>query len=291
MVKQSNFNIVGIGELVWDIYPKNRYIGGSAANFAIHSNRLGNNGIIVSRVGNDNAGSEIIKALQQRNINVDFVQIDPQIKTGIVQLSVDNYGIPHYKCSTEAAFDYIQDKENINEIPNMADAIYFDLIAQRNSITRTTIHSILNRANNALKIFDINIRSWTKEINVIIQKSLKIADAIKANLDEIETLQQEWQHPEQDILDFVKFLLRNYSIKIAAITLGESGCYLINEKQIFKQEIAKNGNVIDTNGAGDAFTAAFVHKYLRGAPLPEIANFSTEIAALVVKANGATPVI
>lgn len=287
-MNRTMFNVIGIGELVWDTYPNNRFIGGSAANFSIHSNQLGDRGIIVSRVGNDTPGSELLRELNDRGLTTDYIQIDFQKPTGSVHVKIDETGIPRYCCSEDAAFDTLELNDKLKQIASEANAVYFNLIAQRHSFAQLSIRSFLDFSPQALKLFDLNLRKWTQEIDSVIVESLKYSNIVRMNIAELRTLQHSWNVDESDIVNFSRFLIDTYSLELVIVTMGENGCYLVTKNEHVQSQGRKR-HVIDTNGAGDAFASAVVHKYLRQASLAEIAEFGNQIAGYVTQQFGATP--
>jgi len=282
----SAYRIVGIGELTWDVYPEGKYVGGSAANVVFHARQLGDQGILISRVGADADGKALVDKLQTLKIATDFIQVDPAINTGVVHITVDEQGNPQYRCSRNTAFDYLQLTEHITEISASADAVYFSLIAQRHPVARKTIHAFLEMASTAFKIFDLNIRKWTPEIDDIIQRSLTLANALKANEAEIRLLQQAWGHSQNELIEFITKIIKDFQLRLVTVTLGENGCLIANEQESITVATTIK-SVLDTTGAGDAFTAAVIHQYLRQASLLEIAELGNQIAGIVAQHKGA----
>ncbi len=288
-MKNPKFNIIGIGEILWDIYDNNRkYLGGAPTNFAIHCAQLGNNGIIVSRIGKDELGQEIIKSLIERDVTEKYIQSDPGKRTGTVKVKLDKKGKPQFKCTNNVAFDYLQTEKNLMEFSTQADGILFGTLAQRNKISRTTILNFLSEAKTAFKIYDVNLRGWNKETEEIVINSLALCDAIKLNDSELTILKNVWQ-PNLDALAFLSYLLTKYHLKLAALTLGENGCILLNRDTTIKTKGLKI-SAIDTTGCGDAFAAGLMDQYLKNKSLKEISEFSNALGAFVAQYFGATPV-
>jgi fructokinase len=286
-MSSTKFNIVGIGEILWDLYESEKFLGGAPANFAIHCQQLGDRGIIVSRIAKDELGQEILNSLQKRGLETNYIQLDSNKPTGLVKVTLDKNGKPKFECTTDVAFDYLEINAKLNRLTDDADAILFGTLAQRNNRTRETIQQFLKRATQAFKIHDINLRGWSKQNEEIIIKSLTLADAIKLNDDELNTLRTAWQ-PNLDDIDFLQFLIEKYQLKLAALTLGENGSILINRDEVVEQNGIKI-KPIDTTGCGDAFAAGMIHYYLRKKPLSEIAAFANLLGAFVALFPGATP--
>jgi len=287
-MKPSEFNIVGIGEILWDVYEDAKFLGGAPANFAIHCQLLGDNGIIVSRIGNDELGYEITNSLLQRGLKTDYIQSDSKKPTGSVKVTLDKNGKPTFDCTTDVAFDYLAMNSKLHQLAQTADAILFGSLAQRSSKTRETIQKFLKQAVGAFKVYDINLRGWDDQTEQIVNQSLILANAIKLNDDELNTLRNAWQ-PGIDVISFLQYLIEAYQLKLAALTLGENGCALVKPGEVVELPGIKI-KPIDTTGCGDAFAAAMIHNYLREKPLSEIAAFSNLLGAYVALFPGATPV-
>jgi len=286
-MNKTSFNIIGIGEILWDIYEDGKYLGGAPANFAIHCQQLGDRGIIVSRIGNDESGKAMKNLLRARNLTTEFIQQDTEKPTGTVKVFLDEKGKPRFGCSVDVAFDYLQMDNNLQQLSSEADAILFGTLAQRNPVLRMTIHKFLSLSDNAFKIYDINLRGWNNNTEKIVHQSLNVCNAIKLNDHELEILKNAWQ-PGIDDISFLKFLIKRYNLKLAALTLGENGCILLNAEEIIQLKGIKI-EPKDTTGCGDAFAAGLIYLHLRNKSLKEIALFSNLIGAFTALFAGATP--
>jgi len=287
-MEPTKFNIIGIGEILWDIYADKKYLGGAPANFAIHCQQLGDNGIVVSRTGKDELGDEISNSLLQRGLETKYIQQDSVKPTGSVKVTLDENGRPTFECTRDVAFDYLSMNADLSQLARNADAVLFGTLAQRNTKTRTTVHQFLKQADNAFKIFDINLRGWDEQTEEIVTQSLTLSNAIKLNDDELNIVRNAWQPGINDIA-FLKYLIESYQLKLAALTLGENGCILVKPAEVVEQPGIKI-EPIDTTGCGDAFAAAMTHHYLRQKSLVEIAAFSNQVGAYVALFPGATPI-
>lgn len=286
-MNSSQFTIVGIGEILLDIYENTKFLGGAPANFAIHCHQLGDNGIIISRTGNDELGLEIFNSLQQRKMDISYIQQDSNKPTGSVKVTLDKNGKPKFECTTDVAFDYLAMNDRLSRLAEDVDAILFGTLAQRNIKTRESIQQFLKRAVHAFKIYDINLRGWNKQTEAIVKQSLNLANAIKLNDEEVDTLRNAWQ-PEKDNITFLKYLIEDFQLELAALTSGEKGCILVIRDEVVKQQGIKI-KPVDTTGCGDAFAAGMIHYCLRKKPLTEVAAFSNLLGAYVALFPGATP--
>ena len=286
-MENSRFNIIGIGEILWDIYENEKYLGGAPTNFAYHCQQLSDRGIVVSRVADDELGRSIIDSLCQKGLETGYIQLDCNQKTGTVRVTIDAAGKPRFQCRTDVAFDYLEFDDQLHSLAQQADAVLFGTLAQRNNIARASINNFLAAASHAFKIFDINLRGWDRATERIIEDSLTLADAIKLNDDELHILNRAWQ-PKLDEPEFLQFLLDKFDLQLAALTLGPHGCVLAT-----KHEVIRSGGltieVKDTTGCGDAFAAALTCGYLRRKSLNDVAAASNLLGAFVALFSGATP--
>jgi fructokinase len=286
---EKKYTVVGVGEVLWDIYRDHRYVGGAPSNFAIHATQLGDEGVLVARVGDDAMGRELIQSLRQRQLGVEHVQIDANKVTGTVMVSLDALGVPSFRCSHDVAFDYLQYVPELETLAKRAEAILFGTLAQRSIISRKTILRFLQAAPNAVRIFDVNSRAGVEALRTIVPDSLALANVIKMSRAETVLLQQIFRRAGESRPKFVDFLIKKYHLRLVAITYGDFGCEVYDGNTMRKVE-GLPVQAVDATGAGDAFVAGLVHQLLRGAPLRELAEFANLLGAFVCTKNGATPV-
>lgn len=282
----EKLKIAGLGEVLWDIYEDKKYLGGAPANFAAHVNQAGAFGIILSRVGNDPLGDQLMEELLSRDIDVSGVQVDPQHPTGTVKVTLDENGVPDFQCIEDVSYDYMEFNEIWRNIAQEIDAVLFGTLAQRSAVSRKALQRFLQQTA-AVKVFDINLRGWSEQIRQTVTDSLQLADIIKLNRDELQRLKQI-SNKGQDDFDFLRQLIKDYDLKMAALTVGAKGCYVLTATEKAYHPGFKI-KVVDTVGAGDAFAAGMVVKYLSGALPAEIAEFGNRLGALVSMKNGAVP--
>lgn len=284
----KKFKVVGLGEVLWDIYQDQRHLGGAPANFAIHVNQLGDEGLLVSRVGDDGMGKGLLHALRDRKLATDCVQLDRKKGTGTVMISLDIKGVPTFQCSQDVAFDYLKFTPALEKVARSCDAVMFGTLAQRSNVARENILQFLRAAHDAVKIFDVNTRASEATLLKILPPSLELADILKMNDGETEILRRVLRRDGDSTERFVQYLLHEYDFSLIAITYGDNGCGLFNREESCRVP-GLPIKVVDTTGAGDAFSAGLMHKYLRQAPLPEIAAFANTTGAFVCTKSGATP--
>ncbi len=276
--------IVGIGELLWDMLPSGKAIGGAPANFAYHAGRLGEEGWVVSAVGDDALGHEILDVLDEKRLHSLVAMVDKP--TGTVQVSLDDAGVPTYTIVEDVAWDHIPFTPKMQDLASRADAVCFGSLVQRNGSRASVLKFLEAVPASALKVFDINLRQhfYTPEI---LRKSLEIADVLKINDEEIVTL-SEMFGLGSDPREACRKLIGQYSLRFVLLTKGARGSEVISPDEVIPQGVGKV-DVVDTVGAGDAFTAAFTVAYLRGDSLADAQKLAGEVTAYVCSHKGAMP--
>jgi len=282
--------VVGLGEALWDILPEGKKIGGAPANFAYHVSQFGLEGQVVSAVGDDNSGNEIIEFFHEKNLQHTIEKVD--YPTGTVQVELNPQGIPFYDIKENVAWDNIPFSEKIKEVAQQTYAVCFGSLAQRNIISRQTINAFLNTIPDTpeyYKIFDINLRQefYTKEV---LCHSMQQCNILKINDEELETVSHMFGYPDIDPQDKCRILLSKYNLRILILTCGSNGSYVFTPDNIsFVQ--TPQVEVTDTVGAGDSFTAAFISGIIKGLPVPEAHQLAVNVSAYVCTQHGAMPVL
>lgn len=280
--------IIGLGEVLWDCYPYEKYLGGAPANVAIHAQRLSEKGIIVSAVGQDKLGDEIVETLKKQHIETNYIQRCSTHPTGTVDIHLDEEGNPHFDCSREVAFDYIEWQDEYKKLTGMADAVLVGTLAQRNKTSFQTIQKFLNTAPSALKLFDINIRGWSEMTQWIVEETLASVDILKINEAELDHMSRAFWREEKESIHFLDWLVEKYELKLVVLSLGEKGCVITNgQERIVSPGIKVN--VVDTTGCGDGFLAGLIIKYLTNCPLEETAEYANYLGGFLATQKSATP--
>ena len=277
--------VVGLGEILWDVFPEYKILGGAPANFAYHVSQFGFNGYAVSAIGDDLLGKEILASLEEKKLNYLIETTD--YPTGTVQVTLSKGGIPAYEINENVAWDNISFGAKVENLAKNTQAVSFGTLAQRNLISKDTIRRYLAAMpQDSLKIFDINLRQhyYTKEI---IHESLMMANALKINDEEILEIASlnEWAGNEQDIC---KIILEKYQLDILILTKGTDGSFIFTPR-ISSYLPTPKVHVADTVGAGDSFTAAFVASYLHGDRIEDAHQLAVEVSAYVCTQHGAMP--
>ncbi len=277
---------IGLGELLWDVLPGGRQLGGAPANFAFHANSLGGLGVPVSRVGDDALGREALALLAQRGLCPDHVSVDSAHPTGTVDAVLDEAGVATYVFPDDVAWDHLAFDQRTRALAASAQVICFGSLAQRSPVSRRAVRSLLRGAPDALIVFDVNLRQNFYDQDVI-RASLRLADVLKINDDELRVLTRLFCLPQGERAALETLLCR-HNLALAVLTRGARGSLLVSPGAASDLQ-GRSVPVVDTVGAGDAFTAAFSLAYLRGASLDEINRYASAVAAHVCGRAGAMP--
>jgi fructokinase len=282
-----SFKIVGIGEVLWDLLPAGPQLGGAPANFAYHAHALGAHASVVTRVGKDSFGQAIRQRFEQLGIAAGTVQVDDIAPTGTVSVELADRGIPNYVIHENVAWDRLAvTPEGLNAVCQ-ADAICFGSLAQRCEPARTSIQKLVAAAPaGALRIFDINLRQKYFSRSVI-EQSLQLANVLKLNDGELVILAEMFGLPGAT-RQHIELLAHKFGLQLVALTRGPAGS-LLYQNGHWSQCHSIPIKIVDTVGAGDAFTAALVLGLLQKMPLDEINALADEVARHVCSNAGATP--
>lgn len=283
----KKFKIAGLGEVLWDIYGEEKYPGGAPANVAANISYSGNDAIILSRIGNDKLGQELLAFFESKNINTANVQIDQQKPTGTVNIKLKNAN-PAFTITDDVAYDNLEYSSQWLKLTESLDSITFGTLAQRNYASHLAIQSLLKMSINSIKLFDVNLRYYNENTINIIMESLQYTDILKLNDKELKIIRDEYNNHEDDDIIFIRTLLSEFDIKLAAVTYSDNGCLCI-DKMDYAFHPGFKVKVVDTTGAGDAFSAGLIIKYLENATLKETATFCNKLGAYVCTKKGACP--
>jgi len=279
--------ILAFGELLWDMLPQATVLGGAPFNFAYRVHALGNRAWMISRLGRDKLGQLAWQKTIELGLDTTLLQWDEHHSTGTVDVRFDQQQNPDYVINPDVAYDYIEWNPSLAQAAAQADCLCFGSLVQRSTITRKTLARLLHAAPQALKFFDINLRKNCYDENSI-DFSLQQAHILKLNEDEAYQLAQMLGLGWKSLPDFCAAMLKKCSLRFVLVTLGEKGAFAM----------AKDGNayytpgyqvtLADPCGAGDAFSAGFLHQLLQQASLADACEFGNLLGAMVATQQGAT---
>lgn len=282
--------VVGMGEALWDVLPEGKKIGGAPANFAYHVSQFGLPSCVVSAVGDDDLGREIIENFTAKGLKQLIA--DVPYPTGTVQVEIDQSGVPQYEIKENVAWDNIPYTERLESLAERTTAVCFGSLAQRNVVSRNTINrflDVVSRNEGNLIVFDVNLRQgfYNKEI---LCNSMKRCNILKINDEELVTVSRMFGYPGIDLQDKCWILLGKYNLKMLILTCGINGSYVFTPGNVSFQPTPKV-EVADTVGAGDSFTAAFISSVLKGKSVSEAHSLAVRTSAFVCTEKGAMPTL
>ncbi|MCC5941023.1 MAG: hypothetical protein JJU37_05725 [Balneolaceae bacterium] len=279
------YKTISFGEVLWDIFPDYKKPGGSPANLAYHLHVLGNKSILVSRVGKDRNGDELLDFLSEKEISTDHIQTDSKQLTGVVDVEFKG-DEPFYTIGQPSAWDYIEAYISILKEAKSVHAICFASLAQRNSTSAESLKKLLlNTPQNCLKVFDLNLRPPFINREAILQ-SIELSDVIKLNEHEYSMV-SGWFETDSLAED----LLKENPKKTILITLGADGSAMHTSNGYYKESAWPITGKGDFVGVGDAFLACFTHLKLRNCAEDKILKLSNKYAAYVASQQGGMPEI
>lgn len=284
---QRNYKVTGIGELLWDVLPQGKQLGGAPCNFAFHALQAGCDANIVSAVGSDKEGREILQVIDQLDLPVSYIQTRDHLPTGKVTVKLNNSGKPDYTIYEDVAWDNIEFSDGIKSLAREVDAVCFGSLAQRNKVSRNTIMQFLKATRpDCLRVFDINLRQSFYNLEIIL-KSLHHANVLKLNDDELRIISEYFGY-NGDEQSRLNQLADDFNLMLIAYTKGKNGSLLLTktENSYCKVPAIK---LADTVGAGDSFTAILIAGMLNKMKLEDIHSAATNVAAFVCTMHGATP--
>ena len=278
--------VVGIGEALWDMLPEGKKLGGAPANFAYHASQFGLEGMAVSAIGEDELGEEIVQALEEHKLPCHLDRV--AFPTGTVQVTLDGLGVPQYEIKSGVAWDNIPYTKELAAIAARCCAVCFGSLAQRSPVSRESIGRFLDAVpEDCLKVFDINLRQdfYSREV---LETSFRRCNILKINDEELVVVARLFNLPGVSQEEICRLLIKEYGLKILILTCGVNGSYVFYEGGMSFLDTPRV-QVVDTVGAGDSFTGAFVGSYLNGKTIPEAHKTAVKVSAFVCTQSGAMP--
>jgi fructokinase len=279
-------SILAYGEVLWDLLPAGPALGGGPLNFGYRLSSLGDPVIMVSRLGRDDLGERAAHEIRALGMDAGFLQWDDTRPTGTVPVELDSQGHPRFTILPDVAYDEIETTPNLLALAARARCICFGTLIQRSARSRDTLTNIMQAAPSAFKALDINLRKDCYSADTI-ERSLTLADALKLNDDEILALAGPAGLPTEP-REFVRAALDRWSLQVCVVTLGARGaCGASSDGQI-ADAAGRPAQIVDTVGAGDAFTAGLIHAWLGGQTLAQALELGNVMGALTAGRRGGT---
>ena len=275
-----NWKIIGIGDALWDRLPEGRKIGGAPANFAYYMKQFGFDALVVTAVGDDRLGEEIKETFAR--MDLDHLTEVVDYPTGVVNIELDQRGIPAYEIVENVAYDHIPFTPALEEVARQCNVVCFGTLAQRNEVSRNTITRFMDAmpvAGESYKVFDINLRQnfYSKEM---IAESLKRSNVFKVNDEELAVVKEMFGYSGETMQETCKMILSDWNLRFLILTCGTNGSYIFADGEESFMETPKV-EVADTVGAGDSFIASFMASILKGATIKEAHELAVGLSAFV----------
>ncbi len=283
--KMNNKRIICFGEVLWDMLPKGKKIGGAPLNVAYHLNRMGQDAAIVSRIGKDDLGNGIKEFIQQKELSAaSILQLDSTHPTSIVEAKVDDNHEVTYDIVEEVAWDYIDYNKELEQLVDESKYLVFGSLCTRHQVTRQTLRSLLE--SDLIKILDVNLRPpfYSKEI---LEKLLSYTQIAKMNEHELKIIAQ-WFDIEGNTQECISGLAQKFELEILITTFGSKGAYLWHDNEILFQKGHKV-EVADTVGSGDAFLAGFLSEYIQDTTIENALKVANTLGAFIATKDGGCP--
>lgn len=279
--------IAAFGELLWDLLPNGKVLGGAPANFIYRINSFGDEGTLLSKVGNDKAGREAREVLKRLGVSDENIQTDYEFPTGSVRVKIDEKGNPDFNIITDVAYDHIEINAEMMDAFSQADCVCFGTLVQRYGISKNTLRELIHESSDVVKFLDINLRRNCYTATTI-EDSLRMTNILKTNDDELLITKELLGLKQDSLKDLAQEVIEKYNLDILLCTLGSNGAFCLTNEDIFHYDPGYQISLGDTVGSGDAFSAGFVHYYMNGFPIEEALQFGNAAGAMIATTTGAT---
>lgn len=279
--------IAAFGELLWDLLPTGKVLGGAPANFIYRINSFGDEGTLLSKVGNDKAGREAREVLKRLGVSDENIQTDYEFPTGSVRVKIDEKGNPDFNIITDVAYDHIEINAEMMDAFSQAVCVCFGTLVQRYGISKNTLRELIHESSDVVKFLDINLRRNCYTATTI-EDSLRMTNILKTNDDELLITKELLGLKQDNLKDLALETIEKYNLDILLCTLGSNGAFCLTKEDIFHYDPGYQISLGDTVGSGDAFSAGFVHYYMNGYPIEEALQFGNAAGAMVATTTGAT---
>jgi len=279
--------IAAFGELLWDLLPNGKVLGGAPANFIYRINSFGDYGTLLSKVGNDKAGKEAREALRNLGASDENIQTDYEFPTGSVKVKIDDNGNADYNIITDVAYDHIEINTEMIDAFSQADCVCFGTLVQRYGISKNTLRELIHESSDVVKFLDINLRKKCYTATSV-EDSLRMANILKTNDEELLITKELLELKQGNLKALAQETIEKYNLDILLCTLGENGAFCLTKENHFFYDPGYQINLVDTIGSGDAFSAGFVHYYMNDHTIEEALRFGNAAGAMVATTTGAT---
>lgn len=282
--------IAAFGELLWDLLPSGKVLGGAPTNFIYRINSFGDNGTLLSKVGNDKAGREARQEIRRLGLSDENIQTDYEFPTGSVKVKIDKNGIPDFDIITDVAYDHIEINAEMIDAFSQSDCVCFGTLVQRYGISKNTLRELVHESPDVVKFLDINLRKkcYTE---ATVEDSLRMANILKTNDEELFIAKELLGLKSNNLKDLAKETIETFNLEIILCTLGLNGAFCLTQEEVFHYDPGYQISLGDTVGSGDAFSAGFVHYYMNGYPIDEALSFGNAAGAMIATTTGATSTV
>lgn len=279
--------IVAFGEVVWDILPEGKVLGGTPSNLVFRCNAMGETGYLLSRLGDDELGQAALDKLNELGISDRNVQVDAEFKTGTVDVRFDENNEPHYNVDLDVAFDHIEFSAEALKLVREADCLVFGLLPQRFGISKNTLRELLKESLDSLHFFDLKLFHHFFDVKVV-ERLLRAAHIVRIKEKEIAFLAKELNIELTNLEDFAEQFARKFKMDLVIITRGSKGILAYHKKHGLFFEPGFRIEMEDNVGSGMAFAAGFLHYLLNGKRIEEALKFGNAAGALNSTKRGGT---
>jgi fructokinase len=286
----SRIDVLAFGELLWDLLPHGKVLGGAPANFAFRLTSLGVPVAMVSKVGTDRLGDEALAQLAKLGVETRWVQRDADLSTGTVSVSIDERGNAKYVIHRDVAYDRIEITDELRRIAAQSRAVCFGSLIQRGEASARTLYEVLEAATGATKVVDINLRRECFSERSV-RASLHAAHILKLNDEEVAVVGALLWGSARPTAEFCDAVIEEFDLEVCVVTRGAKGVYARQRGDVTVDVEGHDVAVVDTIGAGDAFTAGFMTKYLEGKSIRECCDFGNRLGARVAMTAGGMSVL
>jgi fructokinase len=282
-----NKKIVAFGEVVWDILPNGKVLGGTPSNLVFRCNSFNEQGFLLSRVGDDDLGNEAIEKLKELGISDDNVQLDTEFPTGTVHISFENNYDPRYIVTPDVAFDHIEFSAEALKLVRDADCLFYGLLPQRFGISKNTLRELIKESPDSLHFFDLKLFEHFFNVRVV-ENLLESSNIVRIKEKEISFLCRELGLNDETLNEFSEELSNKYNIDLILVTRGQNGVFAYHKKKGAFFDTGYSIEIVDNVGSGMAFSAGFLHYYLNGRSIQQALCFGNAAGALNTTKRGAT---